>query len=61
MNANAVTRAVMKKLPFNKFSFGPVCFDNLMSSLNLNLFAAFFLADFGRILPKSAQKIENNL
>ena len=60
MNENAVTRAVVKKLPFNKFSFGPVCFDNLMSSLNLNLCTAF-LADFGRILPKSAQKIENDL
>ena len=33
------------KLPFNKFYFGRVYFDNVMSSLKMNLFRGIFSFD----------------
>ena len=43
------------KLPFNKFYFGRVYFDNVMSSLKMNLFRGIFSSDL-KNFAKANQK-----
>ena len=45
------------KLPFKKFSFGPVCFNNVKVVFNYELFAAF-LAEVAFIFGTTQKKLK---
>ena len=45
----------LASLPYNMFSFGPVCFDNLKVVLNFGTCFAAILAQVSEIFPRAVQ------